>query len=79
MRLVWFSLEMKSVYKMTQVCINLFFRNPFSYKTDVVVDADNTIITKKFFVDFVVMRFIHADRAFAILIVQFGFLYQSCN
>jgi hypothetical protein len=78
-RLGWFSLEVESVYKVTGVCVDLLFRNPLSYKTDVVVDADNAIITKQFLVDFVVVDFIHADRAFSILVVKFGFLYQSCN
>jgi hypothetical protein len=78
-RLIWFSLEMESVYKVTGVCVDLFFWNPLSYKTDVVGNADNAIITKQFLVDFAVVRFIHADRAFAILVIQFSFLYQSCN
>jgi hypothetical protein len=78
-RLVWFSLEMESVYEVTGVCVDLFFGNPLSYKTDGVGDADNTIITKQFLVDFAVVSFIHADRALAILVVKFGFLYQSSN
>ncbi len=69
MRLVWFSLEMESIYKMTGVCIDFLFWNPLSYKIDVVGDADNTIITEQFFIDFAVVRLIHADRTFAILVI----------
>lgn len=79
MRLIWFSLKMESVYEMSRVCIDLLFWNPLSYKTDIVVYADNTIITKQFFMNFAVVRLIHAYRAFAVLVVEFGFLYQSSN
>jgi hypothetical protein len=78
-RLVRFSLEMERVYKVTGVCVDLFFGNPLSYKINVFGDADNAIITKQFLIDFVVVRFIHADRAFATFVVKFSFFYQSCN
>ncbi len=79
MRLIGLALEMESVYEMIRVCINLFFRNALSYNTDVVVESHNAIVPKQFFIDFVVVRFIHANRAFTTLILKFCFLYQSCN
>jgi hypothetical protein len=44
-RLVWLALEMKSIYEMCRICVDLFLRNALRDQIDVLANSYDAMIS----------------------------------
>lgn len=77
MRLIWFALEVKCMDEMSWISIDLFLRNAFSNKSNVVRNTDNAILPGHFLIYLIVMHPIDTNRTLGLLVIQLSFLDKA--